>query len=86
MAPVRELLSGWFWLFPQGSRGPALGSGSLAGGRPARGVAAVAGAGQSPGQVARTQAPLRRARPLPTRRLIAAVRCLSQAWFLAVPR
>ncbi len=40
------------------------------------------------GQVASTQVPSRRVRPLPgrLRRLSAAVRRLSQAWFLAVPR
>ena len=44
--------------------------------------------GWLPGQVARTQAPSRRVRPLPSRlrRFSAAVRRLSQAWFLAVPR
>src|SRR6266567_2803890 len=40
------------------------------------------------GQVASAQAPSRRARPFPSRlrRLTAAVRRLSQAWFLATPR
>src|SRR5260370_32371881 len=43
---------------------------------------------RSPGQVASAQAPSRRASPLPVRlrRLSAAVRRLSQAWFFAVPR
>jgi hypothetical protein len=51
-------------------------------------AAARAGGTLPPAQMARTQVPSWRARPRPSRvrRLTAAVRRLSQAWFRAVPR
>ena len=64
-------------------------AGALPGGAgPAARQACRPAAGLIPSQVASTQAPSRRVRPLPSRlrRFSAAVRRLSQAWFLATPR